>query len=751
MASSSRTIRVKFDGDASGVSRAADQGSRALDNLRDGLDRADRSLRATAATSGRSADKMAHNLGQVDTRIATVKARLAELNHQFAETGDIKLFGDMAADRRLLSQLERVRKEIDKVTERAGHDGGDNLRTGLSGGFINGAKDMLKRAGKLGAGVASGIVQKIPGALGGALGALPPQAQVAIVGGIVAALIAGSSLIGATLAGALLAGVGTGVLAGGVALAFRDKRIKDASGDLGKMLLRDLEDAAGVFTGPVLTSIGIVRNEWKKLAPDIKSAFSKVSPFLADMTRGLMSFVQRMMPGLLSALGHVGPILTMIGEELGDLGAAFGTMFRDIGKEASGGRLALRFFFNVLEGGIIVVGKTLAMLEGTFETFSIAAALATGNVGLAMDIYRGRSQKTAEQNVETGNSFQRLSEAQQREILALGSGSVALQGFRDRTEILNGSMLGAIQKAGSLAAALDLLHGKTLTAREASRNYQAAIDAVSASLQANGRDLREGTEAGRANLSTLDGLAKAAIANADAIFQNTAQTGNTTLAQQKATAAFAKGREELIKAYMQFDNNRGRAIAYADSIMGIPKTWTTNVNANVGPALAKLQSIAKTITNMDGRTITVYTRETKLGEYIPGKGTNTRRWGGIDHHMARGGMIDAHFTRSPRVLYGERETGGEAFIPRKGDLMRSRRIATTVVRDWLGGDVSWATRGRGGATPGAASGGGDSGGGMPEVRVYIGERELTDMVRVEVSNNNRDTKRRASVGSGSGR
>src|SRR5690606_15773016 len=55
-------------------------------------------------------------------------------------------------------------------------------------------------------------------------------------------------------------------------------------------------------------------------------------------------------------------------------------------------------------------------------------------------------------------------------------------------------------------------------------------------------------------------------------------------------------------------------------------------------------------------------------------GRQYRRWGGIDYHMARGGAIEAHFATAPTILYGERETGGEAFIPRLGDRERSLSI-----------------------------------------------------------------------------
>lgn len=56
------------------------------------------------------------------------------------------------------------------------------------------------------------------------------------------------------------------------------------------------------------------------------------------------------------------------------------------------------------------------------------------------------------------------------------------------------------------------------------------------------------------------------------------------------------------------------------------------------------------------------------------------------HARAKGG-VDAHVVTSPTVLYGERETGGEAFIPRRG-IDRGRALGILrVAADWYGAKV----------------------------------------------------------------
>lgn len=52
-----------------------------------------------------------------------------------------------------------------------------------------------------------------------------------------------------------------------------------------------------------------------------------------------------------------------------------------------------------------------------------------------------------------------------------------------------------------------------------------------------------------------------------------------------------------------------------------------------------------------------------------------REFGAVDYKMARGGALTAHVTHTPTVLYGERSTGGEAFIP----LGRQHRTRSTAL------------------------------------------------------------------------
>ena len=75
-----------------------------------------------------------------------------------------------------------------------------------------------------------------------------------------------------------------------------------------------------------------------------------------------------------------------------------------------------------------------------------------------------------------------------------------------------------------------------------------------------------------------------------------------------------------------------------------------------------------------------------------------QRWGGIDSY-AIGGITQAHIQRRQRIKYAEPQTGGEAYVPRRGNKARSEAI-THVIASWLGGKFVPA-----GATKPMAAGG----------------------------------------------
>jgi TP901 family phage tail tape measure protein len=182
--------------------------------------------------------------------------------------------------------------------------------------------------------------------------------------------------------------------------------------------------------------------------------------------------------------------------------------------------------------------------------------------------------------------------------LAMGQYADAAKGAKQPTQD-NADALNALQGAAGEAApsidevanALRALTSPTLDAREAKRQFQAAVDGVTDSLKENGTTLDISTEKGRNNQSALDGIAEAAQNAAGSIFQ---QTGN----QQSATAAMEQGRGELVKALGQYGITGQAAQDYANKIIGTPTDWATTFQNNApgaGAPVSRYQALLNSI------------------------------------------------------------------------------------------------------------------------------------------------------------
>lgn len=188
--------------------------------------------------------------------------------------------------------------------------------------------------------------------------------------------------------------------------------------------------------------------------------------------------------------------------------------------------------------------------------------------------------------------------------LAMGEYAKAAKDAKNPTEEnaqaldqLQGSAEDAAQSIEDTSNALKGLTSPTLDAREAQRQLEAAVDAVSDSVKKNGTTLDIGTEKGRANQAALDGIAQSAENAAGALYT---QTGS----QDQATAALEQGRESLIKALGQYGITGDAAQAYADKIIGTPTEWATLFEADTGTATDKVNQHKSNLESVPKKTST---------------------------------------------------------------------------------------------------------------------------------------------------
>ena len=163
---------------------------------------------------------------------------------------------------------------------------------------------------------------------------------------------------------------------------------------------------------------------------------------------------------------------------------------------------------------------------------------------------------------------------------------------------------GTIQHLDRLVESMIQAGLLSLSARDAARNFEQAIDALDASITANGKTLDTNTEKGRANEAAFDAIASAGLRSAEAMAKNGAS-------QEQVQANLVDTYNELIKAAGKFDITGEAADAMAREILKVPKDVPIETAIrNYADTMTKAQNIKHGIDQIPGsKTINIYTVE----------------------------------------------------------------------------------------------------------------------------------------------
>lgn len=572
---------------------------------------------------------------------------------------------------RNLKQVEKSWRDVDgqgRRTAAAAQHIASQWGRGLS--KVAGATSRWARSGdgagkKFVRGVGSGLgkLADLGGSIGGSLSkavsAAGPYVQVAMA----AVLVGGAVSAAPAIAGAIVGGAGLGGIVGGLLIASKDARVAGAIDDLKEDIGAGLRTAAGRFVPASLDAVKRAKAAFRGMLPDLRRIFDVSATWLGPLTTSLGKAAQLALDGITKAVTKAGPIINGIGQGVEMAGRAVGTVFADLSDNGQSMALAVKFAFALVAGAITQAGKALNVLVEMFEFF---IKKIPGGKKWLDDMSKSQDgAKTSAFNLAGG--FQQI-----------GTDANAAANGISRVK----------EKADELA-------DSNLSLREAQIRAKDAVKEATKTLEENGRAKGFNSAKGRENETALNNLARAFNAETEA-------GDKSGISAAKASAAYATNRARLIAMAEKAGYSKTQAEQLAASLLKIPKNVNTDVNVGTKSAFTQLETFRKKLKSITGKTHYVTVQVTTKGDHrIPGVGTQlANRWGGLHYAMAAGGMLGAHFATSPTVLYGERPTGGEAFIPKRGDLGRSRSIAETVVRDWLGGDVAWRDRGGRGAAAG---------------------------------------------------
>lgn len=273
------------------------------------------------------------------------------------------------------------------------------------------------------------------------------------------------------------------------------------------------------------------------------------------------------------------------------------------------------------------------------------------------------------------------------------AGDAALQtdgvnrGFATTTEkaaLANLTLDELVKAYGSLTAAENALTGANTSAMKSEDALYAAYDAAKASLKENGKTLDVHTAKGRANREALLAIADAAVKAAQDVLTK-------TNSDEKANAVLQTAHDRLVAQALAMGVLPDKVEAYVDSILKVPPvSKTTFETPGLHTANDTASGYKRLMDQVNGRKVIV----TWLTKYQqngtpPSNYYHGNRWGGAYTHAADGALRDASYyaaTGPARYAFAEPQTGGEAFIPKRGNYGRSMSILGQAA-GWYGASV----------------------------------------------------------------
>lgn len=455
--------------------------------------------------------------------------------------------------------LKEVERKVKETNDRIKKQGTSDIER-FSGGIL---------------GLMSNLFPQITASLVGAFRAAAPAAGGVLLAGIALAL----PTLGAMVSGAI---VGVGALsgvAGGVLLAVRDPRIKEAGKNLGKNLLASIQQDAAVMVQPLLDQIKVVSERFNSLRPVLRGIFADSAGFLAPLTDGLIGMVEEIATGLGKALKGAGPAVDAIATGLVSVGQAIGYMFATLAADGENAGAGLLLLFDTLALTIITTTNALRVFSEVFG-FLVDAASALGPLAGPAGIEADRLKASIDRAKESSAAFAG----------GMGQTAVAAKVAAEDTKLYEQALKDNAKAAEDAASAQRSLFDDTTKVGEATANAKKALDE-------NGRTLDANTEKGRANRTALSNLASAF------------NTYRGNLEKSGASAATVNGtlntqRNRLIAAAVAAGQTASKARALADQLLGI-KPRTVDVKVNSGKALANAQAVKKEVASITGKTVTV--------------------------------------------------------------------------------------------------------------------------------------------------
>lgn len=602
------------------------------------------------------------DLEGLDRQILETRAMIAGLGGEIARTGDLDLLKKFKKDRESLNALRSVRKEMQ--------------------GFV----DDVEKVGRATKNIDFGDLGNLSGVFSAIVKAVPPQVLIPTAASLAIPL-------GAALNGALLLVGGSALLAGGIVGAFQNTKVRNAWVQVGQQVKTDFVDSTKSLFDPLIDSASQLGGAFKSVLPEIRGTFTTLAPEIKVLTDGISGLITNLAPGLERLAISSKPLIDVFAKELPVLGSTLTQFFDDLGKGSGGAAEALEATFAGLNVTIGILGTTLRDASVLFELFGGSLLLATTRTAGFDVVVRSLTTSPLVNLLDRLNLLPDTMQHAADGTINLNHAMDLLHGTVNQT---SGEAAGLTGASAQLTTAMDAIRQGAGTAAEQVKNLRdaqhallneqfglqgALINAQQAIIKA-GQAFDVASNAANDNSHAVNGTSEAALRHREALLNavESIATWRQKMLDSGLAPAYVSG--EVDKLTRQLYDNAVAHGADKRAVGDLIDQWRTMLGL---PSLKTLE------TNIITRRINIvsnYTDNTGSLPVVRGQIVGYQHGGVIPYQ--RGGVLQAArglVAHGPTILFGERETGDEALIPRLGvDRPRARSLIREAA-GWHGFDV----------------------------------------------------------------
>lgn len=495
------------------------------------------------------------------------------------------------------TDVDGISDKIRRGFKKAGDDSSKSFGSSVKRWFSGEGGGLFAEVGKSGGTVFGS----------GLLGALKtPILGPLITGALLATVATVMPAIGAVAAGGLVTAFAAGLAGLGIAFAAKSEAVKKVWSSTMSDLGADMRLLSRPFEATLINIAGFFRRTVDAFNPHLAKAFETMAGPIEDFADEAMQAMEQLIPaidpitnafnGVLKALG---PALTTA---VGNLSSAVVKLADSVAKNPQAladvvegvGSLAAKALglittlnnvntsFSTLTGGLSIVDGMFGLLEGPI--IAITASFGALNAGLTgINAVLGRSGESAEgARLPLVNYGKGLSDA---DVQAIKAGK-SVQSATEKLEAQRTPI-------ETLITSMSRLSTLTLTMSNAEIGFEAAVDAATASIKDNGKNLDINTEKGRANRTALNSVAEAANRKAEAMLR--AGRGAAT-----AAVAVDASRRKFVTLATQMGMSKTAAERLASQLIAIPNvTRTAKLQAQKNDLDNKLRAAKQQLADPD--------------------------------------------------------------------------------------------------------------------------------------------------------